>query len=240
MTGTDLQDLLESEQRLGQDILELWHIEYSYKAIKTILPFQQQVMQNVQLMLTAPVQYGAQPNLAFYSKPDGPGRQLVRAAAARRHRRRARGHRRGHGVRHQGLRLRRRGHARGRRRRHGLRHHRRRRRRRLLQHAARREAPAREVPGRRHRGRHGRRVRDRRARRARVGGPPARRPVAEGAARGLPGRRRHHLRAGGEHPHRQELRLERRLLAHRDQAVHGRGAHPRASQRRRGRRAACR
>ena len=72
MTGTDIQDLLESEQRLGQDILELWHIEYSYKAIKTILPFQQQVMQNAQLMLTAPVQYGAQPNLAFYSKPDGP------------------------------------------------------------------------------------------------------------------------------------------------------------------------
>jgi dimethylamine--corrinoid protein Co-methyltransferase len=72
MTGTDLLDLLESEQRLGQDILELWHIEYSYKAIKTILPFQQQVMQNVQLMCTAPVQYGAQPNLAFYSKPDGP------------------------------------------------------------------------------------------------------------------------------------------------------------------------
>ena len=72
MTGSDLQDLLESEQRLGQDILELWHIEYSYKAIKTILPFQQQMMQNVQLMLTAPVQYGAQPNLAFYSKPDGP------------------------------------------------------------------------------------------------------------------------------------------------------------------------
>ena len=72
MTGNDLQDLLESEQRLGQDILELWHIEYSYKAIKTILPFQQQLMQNAQLMLTAPIQYGAQPNLAFYSKPDGP------------------------------------------------------------------------------------------------------------------------------------------------------------------------
>jgi len=72
MTGTDILDLLESEQRLGQDILELWHIEYSYKAIKTILPFQQQVMQNAQLMLTAPIQYGAQPNLAFYSRPDGP------------------------------------------------------------------------------------------------------------------------------------------------------------------------
>lgn len=72
MTGTDILDLLESEQRLGQDILELWHIEYSYKAIKTILPFQQQVMQNAQLALTAPIQYGAQPNLAFYSHPDGP------------------------------------------------------------------------------------------------------------------------------------------------------------------------
>jgi dimethylamine---corrinoid protein Co-methyltransferase len=72
MTGTDILDLLESEQRLGQDILELWHIEYSYKAIKTILPHQQQMMQNAQLMLTAPVQYGAQPNLAFYSRPDGP------------------------------------------------------------------------------------------------------------------------------------------------------------------------
>ena len=29
MTGTDLHDLLESEQCLGEDILELWHIEYS-------------------------------------------------------------------------------------------------------------------------------------------------------------------------------------------------------------------
>ena len=36
MTGTDLLDLLESEQRLGQDILELRHLEYSYKAIKTM------------------------------------------------------------------------------------------------------------------------------------------------------------------------------------------------------------
>jgi dimethylamine--corrinoid protein Co-methyltransferase len=72
LTGTDIQDLLESEQRFGHDILELWHIEYSYKAVKTILPFQQQMMQSAQLMLTAPVQYGAQPNLAFYSKPDGP------------------------------------------------------------------------------------------------------------------------------------------------------------------------
>jgi dimethylamine--corrinoid protein Co-methyltransferase len=72
MTGTDILDLLESEQRLGQDILELWHIEYSYKAIKTILPHQQQTMQNAQLLLTAPIQYGAQPNLAFYSRPDGP------------------------------------------------------------------------------------------------------------------------------------------------------------------------
>jgi len=72
MTGTAIQDLLECEQRLGHDILELWHIEYSYKAIKTILPFEQQMMQNAQLQLTGPVQYGAQPNLGLYSRPDGP------------------------------------------------------------------------------------------------------------------------------------------------------------------------
>jgi dimethylamine---corrinoid protein Co-methyltransferase len=72
LTGTAIQDLLECEQRFGHDILELWHIEYSYKAIKTILAFEQQTMQNAQLQLTAPVQYGAQPNLGLYSKPDGP------------------------------------------------------------------------------------------------------------------------------------------------------------------------
>lgn len=72
MIGTAIQDLLECEQRLGHDIVELWHIEYSYKAIKTILAFEQQVMQNAQLQLTAPVQYGAQPNLGLYSRPDGP------------------------------------------------------------------------------------------------------------------------------------------------------------------------
>ena len=36
MTGAGVQDLLESEQRLDQDILELRHLEYSYKAIKTM------------------------------------------------------------------------------------------------------------------------------------------------------------------------------------------------------------
>ena len=139
MTGTDLLDLLESEQRLGQDILELWHIEYSYKAIKTILPFQKQVMQNCQLMMTAPVQYGAPPDLAFYRKPDGPAENwfelLPRGdiAGARAAIDEAMEHA------DQGLHLRGRGHAGRRRRRHGLRHHRRRRRRRLLQHAARRQ-----------------------------------------------------------------------------------------------------
>ena len=58
MTGTDILDLLESEQRLGQDILELWHIEYSYKAVKTILPHQQQMMQNAQHSLVALVDDG--------------------------------------------------------------------------------------------------------------------------------------------------------------------------------------
>ena len=39
---------------------------------KTILPFQQQVMRTCQLRVTAPVQYGAKPNLGRYSSPTAP------------------------------------------------------------------------------------------------------------------------------------------------------------------------
>jgi dimethylamine---corrinoid protein Co-methyltransferase len=70
--GTPVQDMIECEQRLGHDCVELWHIEYSYKAIKTILAYEQQQMQHAQQQLIAPAQYGAMPNLGFYSQPDGP------------------------------------------------------------------------------------------------------------------------------------------------------------------------
>ncbi len=44
-------------------------------------------MHDAQLCTVAPLQYGVMPNLGLYSKPDGPVRQLERAAAAGPHRR---------------------------------------------------------------------------------------------------------------------------------------------------------
>ena len=235
MTGTDMQDLLESEQRLGQDILELWHIEYSYKAIKTILPFQQQVMQNAQLMLTAPVQYGAQPNLAFYSRPDGPAGNWFELlpkgdiAGARAAIDEAMDYATqdmvyvadgmieagadgvdfdttgGAGDADFFSTLR------------------------AVKHVREKYPEAGielGMAGEFVIGVHGELEWEGR----RLAGLWPKRP-----ARGVPGSRRHPLRAGGQHPHRQELLLEHRLLAHGHQAVHGGGAHTRASQRRRGR-----
>jgi dimethylamine--corrinoid protein Co-methyltransferase len=70
--GTPVLDMIECEQRLGHDCVELWHIEYSYKAVKTLLAYEQQQMQHALLQTIAPAQYGAQPNLGFYTQPDGP------------------------------------------------------------------------------------------------------------------------------------------------------------------------
>jgi len=65
-------DLLTFEQYLGADLVELYHMDYSYKAVKTVLPFEQQTLKNAQQALTVPVQYGAMPDLGRYSQPDGP------------------------------------------------------------------------------------------------------------------------------------------------------------------------
>ena len=71
-TGTRLDELYSYQSHRGADIIELWHIDYSYKAVKTVMSFEQQVMKNAQLNLVAPLQYGAMPDLGRYSQPDGP------------------------------------------------------------------------------------------------------------------------------------------------------------------------
>ena len=71
-SGTRVDELYSYQSHRGADILELYHIDYSYKAIKTILSFEQQVMKTAQLNLVAPLQYGAMPDLGRYSRPDGP------------------------------------------------------------------------------------------------------------------------------------------------------------------------
>jgi dimethylamine--corrinoid protein Co-methyltransferase len=66
------QDLQVYEQDFCLDIIEVAHIDYSYKAVKAILPNQAQVVRDAQLVLTVPLNYGAMPNLGLYSQPDGP------------------------------------------------------------------------------------------------------------------------------------------------------------------------
>jgi dimethylamine--corrinoid protein Co-methyltransferase len=64
--------LVQYEQCLGADTCELYHIDYSYKAVKTIAGAEQQAMKEAQERVTIPVHYGAQPDLGRYSRPDGP------------------------------------------------------------------------------------------------------------------------------------------------------------------------
>jgi dimethylamine---corrinoid protein Co-methyltransferase len=70
--GNRVQDLQTYEQALGVDMVELWQIDYSYKAIKPNIAHEKQSMKIAQALLTNPVQYGAMPDLGRYSKPDGP------------------------------------------------------------------------------------------------------------------------------------------------------------------------
>ena len=188
--GNRVQDLQSYEQVLGIDMVELWQIDYSYKAIKTNVAHEGQTMKIAQALLTNPVQYGAMPDLGRYSKPDGPIPNWSELLPLMQDRRGPRGAGRGlrdAGRRHQ---LRRRPHGRGRHRRHRHGHDRRGRRRRLPRRPHRLPHAARAVPVAGHRDRHGERVRARHARPARVRRRAPGRHVAQGpAAHGAGGRR---------------------------------------------------
>jgi dimethylamine--corrinoid protein Co-methyltransferase len=71
-TSDRVDELLGYQNHKGSDSLELWSMDYSYKAIKAILSHEAHLMRMAQANLTAPVQYGAMPNLGLYSQPDGP------------------------------------------------------------------------------------------------------------------------------------------------------------------------
>jgi dimethylamine--corrinoid protein Co-methyltransferase len=65
-------DLRNYEQVLCTDTVELYHMDYSYKPVKGVLAYEQATMREAQLLLTAPCQYGAMPDLGLYTRPDGP------------------------------------------------------------------------------------------------------------------------------------------------------------------------
>jgi dimethylamine---corrinoid protein Co-methyltransferase len=71
-SGSMLDGLVQWQNHLGADIVEAWHLDYSFKAVKTVLSFETQVMRQAQLSLVVPAQYGAMPDLGRYSTPDGP------------------------------------------------------------------------------------------------------------------------------------------------------------------------
>ena len=70
--GSRVDALYAAEQVLAHDTCELFHIDYSYKAVKPVVAFEQQLMKEAQERVTIPVHYGAQPDLGRYSRPDGP------------------------------------------------------------------------------------------------------------------------------------------------------------------------
>jgi dimethylamine--corrinoid protein Co-methyltransferase len=71
-TGSRITDLQNYEQTVCTDTVELYHHDYSFKAIKPVLPFEQEIMRQAQLLLTIPCAYGAMPDLGRYTVPDGP------------------------------------------------------------------------------------------------------------------------------------------------------------------------
>jgi dimethylamine--corrinoid protein Co-methyltransferase len=67
-----IQSLQIYERMLGSDMLELAHIDYSFKPVKPIVVFEQPILEQALLMTIPPLFYGAMPNLGLYSQPDGP------------------------------------------------------------------------------------------------------------------------------------------------------------------------
>ena len=67
-----LSAVLTQERALASDSTELAHVDYSFKPVKPIISEERQAMEQIQLLSTLPVLYGAMPNLGLYTKPDGP------------------------------------------------------------------------------------------------------------------------------------------------------------------------
>jgi dimethylamine--corrinoid protein Co-methyltransferase len=60
------------EKSFSMDTFELGHTDYSIKAVKPIIAHEMQTMEQLQMLMTIPLLYGAMPNMGLYYKPDGP------------------------------------------------------------------------------------------------------------------------------------------------------------------------
>ncbi len=60
------------ERIVCADTAELGNWDYSYKAVKSVVVSEQQIMQRILINTVLPVFYGAMPNLGLYTQTDGP------------------------------------------------------------------------------------------------------------------------------------------------------------------------
>jgi dimethylamine---corrinoid protein Co-methyltransferase len=67
-----IQSMQIYEKLLGADTLEMAHVDYSYKPVKSIVSWEQSAVEQALLITVPPMFYGAMPNLGLYSQPDGP------------------------------------------------------------------------------------------------------------------------------------------------------------------------
>ena len=67
-----LQCLQIYEKLMGADTLEMGATDYSFKPLKPVVTYEQPLLEQILGVTTAPVFYGAMPNLGLYSQPDGP------------------------------------------------------------------------------------------------------------------------------------------------------------------------
>ena len=70
--GAPVLEQIVYQNHHGADMIELWHHDYSYKAVRTVLSFQTQLLKDAQMQTVVPLNYGAMPDLGRYSQPDGP------------------------------------------------------------------------------------------------------------------------------------------------------------------------
>jgi dimethylamine--corrinoid protein Co-methyltransferase len=67
-----MQAVLTYERACCGDTTSIGHSDYSFKPVKPIINFEKNDYYNISMVSTAPLFYGAQPNMGLYFQPDGP------------------------------------------------------------------------------------------------------------------------------------------------------------------------
>jgi len=67
-----MQAILTYERACAADSTSMGHSDYSFKPVKPIINFEMNEYYTTSMMTTAPLFYGAQPNMGLYFQPDGP------------------------------------------------------------------------------------------------------------------------------------------------------------------------